>query len=397
MMTNNMIKAVLLDLDNTLIHNPDRAFAIAFLHHAETFFSKRLSMTDFRTPFRAAIQAMCSLDADPTQSNHERVVSHLAAASGAPAHDVDAAVDAFYHTVFPQLRECIQPVTGAVDLIHHLQNEGYAVVIATNPLYSAHALELRLEWTGLPTDLDTYAFVTHAENMHTAKPNPAYYAEILARVGIEPDEAVMIGDGDKNDVQPAQQVGIHTYHISPEVTAHSGQLNDFIDAVHDGWLGIYRPHTLQPAQIEPQLRGNISALYGMTSSIEDRFWSQHPDPNEWSPLQVVCHLYESENTVQRPRLQHILNEDNPFLADPKEPPGPGAFNCAHNGPAYLRLFTETRMETIAFLSQINADAWQRPARHSIFGPTTLLEMAHFTAQHDRLHLNQLCQTLGKCE
>jgi hypothetical protein len=26
-----------------------------------------------------------------------------------------------------------------------------------------------------------------------------------------------------------------------------------------------------------------------------------------------------------------------------------------------------------------------------------LEMAHFTAQHDRLHLNQICQTLGKCE
>ena len=392
-----MIKAVLLDLDNTLIHNPDRAFAMAFLRLGESFFQEKLSLSNFHKPLRAAINAMSTLDADPTLLNHTRVVQHLAEAAHTDAATVDAAVDEFYATVFPALRDCIQPVNGAKDLIAHLQAEGYAVVIATNPLYNAHALELRLEWAGLNSDLDHYAFVTHAQNVHTAKPNPAYYAEILARVGIEPDEAAMIGDGQKNDVRPAQQVGMYTYHITDDVSTQSGLLQDFIAQVHEGWLGIYRPNTLNPAQIEPELRGNISALYGMSQTINDRYWSQHPDPDEWSPLQIVCHLYESENTVQRPRLQQIMKEANPFLADPKEPPGPGDFTCGGDGPTYMRLFADARMETIAFLQNISPNDWHRPARHSIFGPTTLLEMAHFTAQHDRLHLNQLCQTLGKCE
>jgi hypothetical protein len=112
---------------------------------------------------------------------------------------------------------------------------------------------------------------------------------------------------------------------------------------------------------------------------------------------VVCHLAESEWKVQRPRLERIRAEDNPFIAAPKSPPGPReAGACEEDGRAAAINFVHERLKTIAFLSELKADEWKRPARHSIFGPTTLLEMAHFTAQHDRLHINQLCQTLGHC-
>jgi hypothetical protein len=62
-----------------------------------------------------------------------------------------------------------------------------------------------------------------------------------------------------------------------------------------------------------------------------------------------------------------------------------------------REFEEARRETLQLVATFTDVDWQRPARHSIFGLTTLLEMAYFTAQHDRLHLNQLCQTIGRCE
>lgn len=392
-----MIKAILLDLDNTLIHNPDLDFARAFLGIADPFFEKALGIKDFHKPFRAAINAMKASDANPTHLNQQRVVDYLQQASGKDPQAINQAIADFYEHAFPQLEACIRPVEGAAALIEWLQSRGYTIIIATNPLYSARALEWRLRWAELNDNLDHYAFVTHAENMHTAKPHAAYYAEILARVGIEPDEAVMIGDGQKNDISPAQMLGMHTFHITANADENAGTFQDFIARVHEGWLDEYHPLNLQPAMIEPQYRGNISALYGMTATIKDHYWHQHPDPDEWSPIQIVCHLYDSENTVQRPRLQTILTKDNPFLAAPKEPPGPATFDCQTDGPTYMHKFAEARQETLAFLNQLPVEAWQRPARHSIFGPTTLLEMAHFTAQHDRLHLNQLCQTLGRCE
>jgi len=136
----------------------------------------------------------------------------------------------------------------------------------------------------------------------------------------------------------------------------------------------------------------------MLRNIPARYWEQHPIPDEWSILQIVCHLLESEQVVQRPRLQRILNEDNPFLRSPQPPPGPHeALACDQSGLRAARRWAAERQKTIMWLRQLSANDWQRPARHSIFGLTTLLEMAHFTAQHDRLHLNQLCQTLGRCE
>jgi hypothetical protein len=37
--------------------------------------------------------------------------------------------------------------------------------------------------------------------------------------------------------------------------------------------------------------------------------------------------------------------------------------------------------------------WSRPARHAIFGPTTLQELAGFMAGHDRAHVQQVWKTI----
>jgi hypothetical protein len=138
-------------------------------------------------------------------------------------------------------------------------------------------------------------------------------------------------------------------------------------------------------------------LFGLIDPIKPHFWTQHPDPEEWSPLEIVCHLLEREPSVQRARLERILQEHNPFLTDPGLPLGPYQMPpCADDGEDAAARFLAERKITIALLEGISAEDWQRPARHSIFGPTSLLEMALFTAQHDRLHLQQLCQTIGRC-
>lgn len=391
-----MIKAVLLDLDNTLIRNPDQVFAPAFIRLVDQFFVEQFELAGMADGLLTAMKAVSGLR-DGEQTNSQVMLAAIAQACAAPPPRIEEALSAFYDQAYASLRPCVEPVPGALTVIEALRARGLSIVIATHPIYPLRAILQRLEWAGLPTDPAAYAFVAHGGNMHFAKPDPAYYAEILGRVKVEPDEVVMVGDSPRNDIDPAKTLGIHTFWVhDPAAEGQGRSLLDFISELEAGWLDTLFPLPLSPMMIEPQLIGSLGALFGLLAGVRENFWEQHPDPQEWSILQIVCHLLESEISVQRQRLQTILTQDNPFILAPRMPPGPEAPNCADDGMGVAREFAAERRFTIRLLRQLTDDDWMRPARHSVFGPTSLLEMAHFTAQHDRLHLNQLCRTIGEC-
>lgn len=378
-----MIKAVLLDLDNTLLQNPDITFAQNFLSLFEAHFLEA-GIKNAGTLFRKAIQQMGQGQSGDVR-NQDLVMSFFDDEDKQVSHTFEQ----FYATVYPRLQQCISPIDGAADLIRKLRDMGYKVVIATNPIYPEIAIRQRMAWANLPLDDDLYAFITSSDTMHFAKPDPAYYAEILGRIHVEPDEALMVGDKIRNDIIPAQTVGLQTYHVADL------NLEMFVQEL-DLLLEDVQPLQLQSEMIEPQLRGNIGAIFGFLDTVEDHYWHQHPEPNEWSIIQILCHLVTAENDNERKRLKTILTHDNPFITHPKQS-GPNIDTCAGEGYSIAYDFMQTRQETIAFVEQFTAEDWKRPARHSIFGLTTMLEMAYFTAQHDRLHLEQLCQTIGRCE
>jgi FMN phosphatase YigB (HAD superfamily) len=399
-----MIKAVLLDLDNTLLRNPDEVFAPAYLALAEDFF---VDYAGYKSMSRSLLNVIRVLlgKRDMQRTNTEIALGIISQAVECEIEALEPMFTEFYQAAYPKLRDCVEPVTTAPALVNLLKQRAISVVIATNPIYPWEAIRQRLVWAGLPDQITDYALVTNADNMHFAKPDPAFYAEVVARVGVEPDEAIMVGDSINNDIFPATEVGLHTYHIidpdSNKATAEiadAGTLQQLYELISGSdWLDTWQPHQLMPTMIEPELRGNVGALFGTISDVKSHFWNQHPDPNEWSPIQIICHLLDSERSVQRPRLERIRAEDTPFITAPKQPPGPReAGSCSNEGRTPAIEFARERLQTIEWLSGLGQDEWLRSARHSIFGPTTLLEMAHFTAQHDRLHINQLCQTLGRC-
>ncbi len=396
-----MIKAVLLDLDNTLLVNPNESFVKAYLALADDYLGKLWDRQDVSRLFWGFVSGLRDEQRDIRQTNSQWIVNTLASQIGLPLDVIQHNLASFYTDVYPQLVACVRLLPSAQKLLKTIRQQGLKVVIATNPLYATDGILQRLSWAGLSAELSEYDWVTTADNMHFIKPSLAYYAEILARVGVEPDEALMVGDSVENDIIPARTLGLMTYYVGTDSLAVTvdgqGTLEHFEQLLQNGWLERLARRSLNPEAIEPQLRANVAMLFGMLSDVKPAYWNQHPDPDEWSILQILCHLLESETTVQLPRLQRVLAEDNPFLPNPKTPPGIEMPLCNEDGYAVAEQFREKRFQTIAWLATLRPEDWLRPARHSIFGLTTLLELAHFTAQHDRLHLTQLCQTLGKCE
>ncbi len=401
-----MIKAVLLDLDDTLISNPLNRTDQS-LDHWNAFFSKTTGRDDAGAGLLKAMIAV-TRNTDPRASNFDVFLAVVTEAWGVSRERAVEIFRAFYAESYGKLQTSVQPRPSALILLDWLRQNGYLVVIATNPLFRAEGLAERMRWGGLPTDFSAYAHVTHIENSHFAKPAPHYYEEILGRLGLTSDEALMVGDDWENDIAAAERAGLNTFWIRPDGTQPGaspaspdgqGTLHDFtVRVCNQGWLETLQPRPLRPEMIVPRLLGNVGALFGLLHEHAPHRWAQHPLPGEWSPLEVICHLRDSERTVQRPRLERIAREQNPFLTEPQTPPGPGEMACeAENYCDPAEEFAAERQITVDFLAGLTPEQWSRPARHSIFGPTTLLEMAEFTARHDRMHIKQICQTIRRCE
>lgn len=385
-----MIKAVLLDMDNTLLHNPDARFAGAFRRLFDDFFLGEFAIEGSIDALRAGF-ANIGRDLVNCPSNAQALVDCLAHWLPLGHDDAAQALRRFYAEVYGELQPLVSPVDGAAALVEDLLEQGLLLAVATNPLYPESAILQRLEWAGLGGLVGEFAIVTHSENMHFAKPQPEYIAEVVARVGIEPDEALMVGDSAVNDRQAARAIGCPTWQVGVD-----GSLADLAQRIQShAWRESFQPPTLQPAMIAPQYRGNLGALRGLLAESTPSQWQERPDPEEWSILQIVCHLWTTETAVHQARLQSILAEDDPFLAA-LPPPGPHVPPCHDDANFVWRRFNRDRRATLSMLGDLTQAQWLRSARHSIFGLTTLLEMAYFTAQHDRLHITQLCQTLGKC-
>lgn len=408
-----MIKAVFFDLDNTLIANPGMRFVRNYVQtltpHLHTQFPD-VDLERIQMALRAAIQCTIA-DQNPLKSNWEVFIGEFSNQTDIDEADLRPHLDYFYAELYPQLRELVNPVPGAVTLMEWLMQKGYEVAITTNPLFEPSPVHQRMGWGGLNPD-DGFAYITTLHSAHFTKPNQQYYEEVLARIGVEPEETLMVGDDWGNDILAAKRCGMNTFWIehdeqmhthpeeTPEVFADAqGTLFDLQRLVtEENWLSSLTPHPLTINQIAPRMEGNLAALLGMVDEVPDHYWHQYPDPDEWSPIEVVYHLLDSERTVQRPRLERILNDDNPFLSAPSPPPAPRQMDLPDlSGKEIALLFAQERQQTIDLLSKIEDWEWKREARHSVLGPTNLLEMAAFTTRHDRLHITQLCQTLGKCE
>jgi FMN phosphatase YigB (HAD superfamily) len=238
-----MIKALLLDLDDTLLGNHLDTFMQRYFALLSAYARPMFDESVFLPYLIKATRAMIG-DTSPDMTNAEIFWRDFEGLTGGRRAELEPFFQRFYETEFEQLRTSTVLRPAAAALIRAALDRDLTVVIATNPLFPRSAIERRLEWAGIPVGEYAYALVTTYENMHAAKPQPAYYREILTVVGCQPGEALMVGDDWKNDIAPAAVVGLYTYWIAPDDAEPSdlrlihghGSLDTLAQLVADGWL-----------------------------------------------------------------------------------------------------------------------------------------------------------------
>jgi FMN phosphatase YigB (HAD superfamily) len=239
-----MIKAVLFDLDDTLLGNNMERFIPPYFDMLGNHVAPRYPKDKFLRALLAGTDAMIA-NQDTAVSNRDAFWQTFEQLTGQGADDLEDHIRIFYEEQFPQLQRVTEFRPIAIDLIRTCFEQEWQVVIATNPLFPRIAIEHRLAWAGIPVTEFSYALVTAYENMVATKPHTTYYEQILQKLGCEAETAVMIGNDWTNDIEPAAALGMQTYWVTdnvdtppdPALVTAYGSLTDLHHRLQTGWPG----------------------------------------------------------------------------------------------------------------------------------------------------------------
>ncbi len=396
-----MTITLLLDLDDTLLDNPMGVYLPAYML-AISKFAADVVPPDLLLPRLMDATWHMLQNQDPGCRLVDVFEARFYHRLGVEKQELAPLFDRFYEEVFPSLRPLTQPRPAAVRLVEAALERDYQVAIATSPLFPLTANVQRLEWAGLSPSQYPFALISSYETFHFAKPNPAFLAEMLARLGW-PSTPIMVGNDPSDDIQCAQRMGLANYwvsgdgdrSVSGDGRSASGNLADILEWIESASDESLTPDYTQPSAIGAILNSTPAFLQTATGEIPLSAWSQRSLPEEWSLTEILCHLRDVEVEVNLPRLERLVSETNPFIPGQDTDRWADERQYIHqDGPAALSRFNSARRVFSQMLSALNPDDWQRPAWHAIFGPTTLNEIVSINAGHDRLHVQQILSNTG---
>lgn len=236
-----MLRAVLFDLDGTLLPMDPQVFLSHYMEALAARISRWIAPREFVRHLMASTAVMVSSQ-DSSRTNEEVFWEDFLPRLGVEREEVRPVIDEFYRVDFPALRIYTAPTPLARRLVEVFYELGCELVIATNPIFPRKAIVERMRWAGV-ADFP-YRLITSYEEMHFCKPNPDYYREILERIGREPEECLMIGNDVEEDLVAAR-LGLKTALVEDcllnprgeEPTADfRGSLEELVKLVSDGGL-----------------------------------------------------------------------------------------------------------------------------------------------------------------
>lgn len=204
-------KAILFDMDGTLVPMDNDIFVKGYFKEL----AKKLSPIGIAPDaLIAAVWAgtKAMVKNDGSIKNSEVFWDTFAAVTGKDVTEYRAMSDAFYVNEFMAAREYTMenPLAGEAIRLAHMAAD--KVVCASNPLFPLTGQQTRMGWVGLQaSDFD---LITSYESDSFCKPNPKYFLSLCERLGVAPEECLLIGNDEEEDMHAASSVGMDCYLVT---------------------------------------------------------------------------------------------------------------------------------------------------------------------------------------
>lgn len=212
------IRAVLFDLGGTLIHyhdaqhgDPERPFRRVTLLGARALITRAMDGannppdpdTIAATVDKHISQTFSALAETQGGGSVEAPIRAALAELGFPQDDAHWA--ALRPVYYGQIEPIVFPRAGVRETLDKLHAAGYKLGIVSNTWWAADFHDAHLARYNL---LDLLPVRLYSCDLPHSKPHPDIFKDALARVGVEPAEAVFVGDRPDIDVRAAQAVGM---------------------------------------------------------------------------------------------------------------------------------------------------------------------------------------------
>ncbi len=392
-----MTLTLLLDLDDTLLNTNQEVFIPAYFQALAKELAPQVAPTIMLRALLAGTNLMNESE-DFSRTLQEVFESEFIPQVNVSQSELNPAIENFYDNVFPTLQGLTSRKADAKPFVDWALAQGFRVAIATDPLLPRKATYHRLRWAGF--DPEQFKLISTFEDFHFSKTHPAYYAEVLGRMGWADAPVLMVGNDMERDILPAKKLGLATYYVNGESASSETEARGSLSDLR-AWIESINIKTLIPTlksvdSVLAILSAAPAVMNGFSRRLDSSAWRRKPAPDDWSFTEVVCHLRDSEREVHHLQIKLFKEQNEPFIPRPDTSVWASQRDyLREDGVLALKEFNDARRETLALLKNISADEWKRKARHAIFGPTNFLEAVSFIADHDRMHIQQAWSVLQK--
>jgi hypothetical protein len=137
------------------------------------------------------------------------------------------------------------------------------------------------------------------------------------------------------------------------------------------------------------------ALDALLSDVDDALWRARPAANEWSPVEIVCHLRDEETEDFGARVRVVVEGGTVFAPiDPQRWAIDRGYE-KEDPRAALTALKQRRRDSLAFLALVDPAKLTRVVDQPRLGKMSGLDLVAAWVTHDRLHLTQLTATLAR--
>ncbi len=392
-----MIKTILFDLDDTLIHTNTDYFMGRYMRALGGYLGGY-----FGDPAQVLELLLADVDAilddpQPLLTLEEHFLTLQAQRYSRPVGELSRVYAAYYREHFADLAGLVGPYPEIPVILDLLRQREGCIVVATHPAIPRAAIEYRMKWGGLSLDDDTFSLITSLENMHYGKPSPEYYAEIVWLRDTNPGDTLMIGNDWAADIEPAAAAGLHCFWLAghdadpPDASLVDGYGThaDLLALIRAGWLDDLPEKRQGHAALLARMAAFPAVIDRIRRDNTELVLQYPPAEREWSVRDVVCHLRDYATDEDWTRLHRIIEEDTPFLSANYDPWANADTYASIIVEDALAVFSHHRAGLLNWINSLSPDQWERTANHAIFGPTNFEEMVRFIVEHDHTHWKQM--------